>query len=169
MAAKENQYMKPKGTFQETRVTYHESDEGEMLPSVDVKTHHISFIDTAEVAKWFSISEERAEKLKEEAFSNLQDYFWRRVNECLIKFSRKRREAFLNELRITNEGRSSGWVSVHNLPEAPWGKTLLAEWVNFEKAVDSMVEKLCSDNSTLEEIGGIIEAENQTQWIQERR
>lgn len=78
--------------------------------------------------------------------ANLSDdaihYCWNDACERNFDFAKdEAKEIFGNHVEVYTEGRSSGWLVVHNLPEfETWNAPMLAKWEKFSNICQSFVD-----------------------------
>jgi hypothetical protein len=106
-------------------------------PAVNVKTYSIGW--TAEkIAEYFKCSDRTAENASEWVWESACEEFWRYWGTDVDLTS-----YFPDHtgLEVFSEGRSSGWLVVHGLPELEdWDTALAAHWANFAEDVMSDVK-----------------------------
>lgn len=114
-------------------------------PAVNVKAYN--FAHGGDVAEHFGCSDKVAERALEFAWNVASRSFWEDLQEladhCLGK-----------GYNVYSEGRSSGWVVVHNMPDIEnWDAVLLGKWRSFEKACKDAVAYLSSWDQVRDDIG----------------
>jgi len=114
-------------------------------PAINVKVREHLHNHVATIAERFKCSEKQAEKALDFAFEMATRDFWEQAEE-LVK------EIF-PDAQMYSEGRSSGWLAVHGLPDVDtWDDDMLAKWSNLEKAIKATMKYLCSAKYLLDAI-----------------
>ena len=115
-------------------------------PAVNIKIHGYGFPGTDEVVERFGCTEKQAEKALGFAFDSAVVDFWDQAQEVAHEVFGKEAEAYA-------EGRSGGWLVVHNLPDVEsWDAIRLSTWRGFEKQILSIVKDLTSPAVVLDNI-----------------
>jgi len=96
-------------------------------PAINVKCH--DFPDSGKLAERLGCAYGEAQHAARLAFDSAQERFW----EDAVELGR---EVFGDSVKIYSEGRMSGWVAVHGLPDiADWDATELACWRRFARLI----------------------------------
>jgi hypothetical protein len=121
-------------------------------PSVNVKVHQFGPM-VGEIEKRFDCSEAQAEKALEYAWESAQESFWENW-QSLSEVDPPDTYFFSgHRIKIYGEGRSSGHLVVHGLPDVEsWDAIMLAKWAKFEKEVRSDIDYRRSPEAVFEDI-----------------
>lgn len=115
-------------------------------PAVNVKCYHFG-PQVAQLAAELGCSKEQAEKALEIAWDSQREDFWSDHAPELVK------HYFGESAKFYSEGRSSGWLVVHSLPDIEyWDGVLLNRWALFERAVQAEVKYQSSPEAVTEAI-----------------
>jgi hypothetical protein len=108
-------------------------------PALNVKAYH--FPHTTQVEDTFKCSEAVAEKALQFAWDSAQERFWEDVDDLAHE---KLDKAFGSSFKVYSEGRSGGWLTVHELPDVDtWDAIKVSAWDRFGRAVKAFVDDLC--------------------------
>jgi hypothetical protein len=120
-------------------------------PSVNVKVHQFGPM-IGEIEKRFNCSEAQAEKALEYAWESAQESFWEDWREMANEAEGLPYFAGYS-VKIYGEGRSSGHLVVHGLPDVEsWDAIILAKWAKFAKEVRADIDYRRSPEAVFEDI-----------------
>jgi len=117
-------------------------------PAVNVKVYGRTLC-VADVVNQFGCSEEQAEQAIQFAWESAQEAFWDDWT------SEETIESYFPYIgaKAYGEGRSDGWLAVHNLPDVEtWDAIMLSGWREFEKDVLADVKRCASKEQILDAI-----------------
>lgn len=118
--------------YRKEDIETHSERYGGSRPAVNVKVYH--FDHQLKVVDHFKCSEEVAEQALNFVFTFAQERFWEDAPEWAS-------EIFGSHVKVYSEGRSGGWLVVHNLPPIEeWNAIMVSKWARFEKMVKSEIE-----------------------------
>jgi hypothetical protein len=113
-------------------------------PAINVKVYNLPTIE--QVVERFKCDKNDAERALEFAWENAQESFWNGIEMTA-------QDIFGSRVKVYSEGRSSGWLTVHNLPPVEeWDGDLLAKWQEFDSLVKSEIAHLTSFETMAEDI-----------------
>jgi len=125
-----------------SEVQLHSENYGPAHPAVNVKVY--SYPD---VESHFGCSVKCAERAGEFAWESAQEQFW---NEDAPEIAKN---IFGDHVEIYSQGRSAGWLVVHNLePVESWSAITLSQWWEFERMIQETVAFLTSDEYVFDAI-----------------
>ena len=125
-------------------VETHGEHYGKQYPAINVKVYHYPSYDI--VIEKFKCSKETAERAITFAYESAQEIFWDDVESWA-------KEVFGGHVEAYAQGRSGGWLVVHNLdPIESWDAIMLTKWASFEKRVKDDIKCRCELSYVLEEI-----------------
>jgi len=110
-------------------------------PAVNVKVRRFPTVSMVQ-EEWPGTDEKTAEKALEFVLENACDLFWEDYTDA-ENFS----FYFPNypNIKVYSEGRSSGWLVVHGLPEvSEWDAILVSAWGRFVQSIEKDITYRCS-------------------------
>ena len=131
--------------YKKSDVTFHGEYMRRGYPAVNVKCR--DWPTAVEIAKRLGCSEELAQKASELAYESAVEQFWHYRAPAVAE------DRLGKEVEIFSEGRSSGWLVVHDLPEIEeWDAPQLAKWHSFENGIEELMRDLGSLDTVCREI-----------------
>lgn len=126
-------------------VVFHSADNWRTKnPAINVKVYNLPT--TEQIVERFKCSAKDADRALKFAFETAQQTFWGDIES-------EAQEIFGEHVRTFSEGRSSGWLTIHGLPEIEeWDATLLSKWNKFAKLVAENIAHLTSSETIIEDI-----------------
>lgn len=128
-----------------TQVTMHAEYMRDAHPAINVKVRGLD-IDAGDVMRQFMCDETVAERALEHAWEAQCEMFWLDVPgevERMLPAGAK----------VYSEGRSGGWLAVHNLPDVErWDAVMLSKWRKVQKFVEQAVRYYTSKQAFLDVI-----------------
>lgn len=126
------------------RISFHCEPNGRRFPAVNVRVYIICSS---------SLNYESIYKISDKESQAINDYVWEA--NCSMFWDCCAQE-IANEIlpsgcKIYSEGRSSGWLVVHGLPDyEDWDEAMFSTWDKFEKAIHARIKDLFSLESIKE-------------------
>ena len=120
-------------------VKHHRDGYGPSHPAINVKVHRRL---EWPIAEHFKLDEGTAAQVSELAWDAACREFWGAWDAVFVS-------KWLGQpVKVYSEGRSNGWLAVHDLPDIDeWDADLLAKWAELETAVlDHVKDRLSWDN-----------------------
>lgn len=113
-------------------------------PAINVKCRN--FPSSANVSAKFGCSKETAEKAIDFAYECACANFWEQVQE--------QADYHLGSgFKVYSEGRSSGWLTVHEMPDLEsWDAIACAKWFRFEACIRADIAYRCELENVMAEI-----------------
>lgn len=112
-------------------------------PAINVKVHNLG-LTVPEIQTRFNCSEKDAERALEFAFDTQREEFWGEINSIA-------QDQFGSNVEAFSEGRSSGWLVIHGLPDVEtWDAEMLAKWSAFENDVAANINDRLNPDSLLD-------------------
>lgn len=112
------------------QVHMHDEGNGIAHPAVNVKVYGQWGPSLATLAERYSISEEDAQALLTTVYESTVADFWG------FPWAQHVPSHLGGKPKVYSEGRSGGWLVVHNLPDVElWTKRMYEAWAKFEKGV----------------------------------
>ena len=127
--------------MKKSEIKFHSDGYSPAHPAVNVKCRH--WIDDKLIKRQFGCNSKVAQQAAEYAWQNACEQFWGGVQETADHF------LGLGH-RVYSEGRSSGWLVVHSLPDVDsWDAIMVSKWSRFVHVVEANVEYYSSDEQLL--------------------
>ena len=129
--------------MKKSEIQFH-SERGLAHPAVNVK--RFSWPTAAAIAAKLQCTEEQAQRASEFAWEAACEGFWECIQETAAHYLGQGVKAY-------SEGRSSGWLVVHGLPETGrWDAIQLGKWSRFAQAVQQDIDWRASLDQVCETI-----------------
>jgi hypothetical protein len=120
-------------------------ERGVYRPAINVKVYKLG-LDAGTLADERKCARATAEQALQFAFDSQQQQFWEQIEETA-------REIFGSHIRVFSDGRSSGWLVLHNLPDVEtWDAVALGKFAKFEKLVRADIAWRTSAETLREDI-----------------
>ena len=113
-------------------------------PAVNVKCRH--WPRASDIASRLSCTEGQADKASQFAYESACENFWEQIQDTAEYYLGK-------SVKVYSEGRSSGWLVIHDLPDVDgWDALRVSAWDRFAKAVAADIAYRCQLDTVCESI-----------------